>query len=421
MPELTQNSEPSLNRLTFLAEPSYHVDPTGERGFTMIGRIKSKERCPICGGIFKDNLKDLICLEHKTRPGTYYTDWYYKGRFKVYGFKSYGECVKYLVEVTNKIERKQFDPRDYQTKTNKYFRFDYFIENWIKSQEKRVDKQNLSPGYVTHIKGYANMFKEYFGNEDIREVFRTHRIKEFHESLPDGLTLVTQKHIMNCLHKIMNDALNNELITRKPVFPAITVPEPDTNWIEPERQEAILTNIPACHQPVFYFMTRYGVRPGEARALKWHDIDFEKKEIVIRRAFSKNVLREFTKTKRQRRLPLFDDIEEMLSIIPRVLRCDFVFTVKGHNYGENRMGKLWRAARKDISDSITLYQGTRHSIASQLANNGATLNVISELLGHSDIRMTRRYSHIGIATLRNAMQQAKGPQKGHTFEGVKRS
>ena len=131
------------------------------------------------------------------------------------------------------------------------------------------------------------------------------------------------------------------------------------------------------------------------------------------------MLREFTKTKRQRRLPLFDDVDKMLLNIPRVLRCDFVFTVKGHLYGENGLGKLWRTARKDISDNVTLYQGTRHSIASQMTNNGATLNVISELLGHSDIRMTRRYSHIGIATLRNVMQQARGTQKARTFEGVK--
>ena len=163
---------------------------------------------------------------------------------------------------------------------------------------------------------------------------------------------------------------------------------------------------------------RYGVRTGEARALQWQDIDFERKEIVIRRVFSKNVLRQFTKTKRQRRLPLFDDIEEMLTTIPRVLRCDFVFTVKGHPYGENRPSKIWRAARKLANaDNINLKSGTRHSIGSQLGNNGTTLNVIAELLGHSDLRTTRRYTHIGITTLRNVMEQVKGTQKVQVSDG----
>jgi len=254
----------------------------------------------------------------------------------------------------------------------------------------------------------------------MREVFRTHRIQKFYESLSDDISLATQKHIMDCFHKIVNDVYNQELIIKKPVFPKITVPEPDTPWLEPERQEEILKNMPPHHQPIIYFMMRYGVRTGEARALKWQDIDFQKKEIVIRRVFSKNLLREFTKTKKQKVLPLLDDIEELLNNLPRVLRGDFVFTVQGHHYGENRLGKVWRAARKLANENnINLKSGTRHSIASQLANNGATLNVIAELLGHSDIRTTRRYSHIGIATLRKVMEQEKGTQKGHTFGGTK--
>jgi site-specific recombinase XerD len=96
--------------------------------------------------------------------------------------------------------------------------------------------------------------------------------------------------------------------------------------------------------------------------------------------------------------------------------------VKGHHYGENRLGKIWRKARKDTEVSnVKLYEDTRHSIVSQLANNGATLNVISELLGHSDIRMTRRYSHIGISTLKSVMGNGKGPQKGHIFDGAESS
>ena len=69
-------------------------------------------------------------------------------------------------------------------------------------------------------------------------------------------------------------------------------------------------------------------------------------------------------------------------------------------------------------NNINLKSGTRHSIGSQLGNNSTNLNVIAEFLGHSDIRTTRRYTHIGIATLRNVMGEE---EKGHTFEGVKSS
>ena len=46
----------------------------------------------------------------------------------------------------------------------------------------------------------------------------------------------------------------------------------------------------------------------------------------------------------------------------------------------------------------------RHTFASWLAISGQPLRTIQELLGHADIRMTIRYSHLSPAHLSDAMK-----------------
>jgi site-specific recombinase XerD len=44
----------------------------------------------------------------------------------------------------------------------------------------------------------------------------------------------------------------------------------------------------------------------------------------------------------------------------------------------------------------------RHTFASQLRMNGADLHTVGQLLGHKDLRMTARYSHLSAEYLGEA-------------------
>ena len=51
------------------------------------------------------------------------------------------------------------------------------------------------------------------------------------------------------------------------------------------------------------------------------------------------------------------------------------------------------------------FHDCRHTFASQLVLKGVPLRTVAELLGHSDIRMTQRYSHIVAEHVEEAVEK----------------
>ena len=55
----------------------------------------------------------------------------------------------------------------------------------------------------------------------------------------------------------------------------------------------------------------------------------------------------------------------------------------------------------------------RHTFASQLAGAGVPIIAVKDLLGHSDINMTMRYSHMSPSVLRSAVAVLGQPGRGY--------
>ena len=87
-----------------------------------------------------------------------------------------------------------------------------------------------------------------------------------------------------------------------------------------------------------------------------------------------------------------------------------IFWIKYYRHGkpyyESSIGKIWRTACKRVGIvGVRAYDGTRHSFASQLVNKGRSLEIIGEILGHSDIRTTKKYAHVHLDAMRYAMEE----------------
>ncbi len=78
------------------------------------------------------------------------------------------------------------------------------------------------------------------------------------------------------------------------------------------------------------------------------------------------------------------------------------------DYFSRRFKRACRAAGMDKSIH---FHSLRHSFASNLAQQGVSLYVIKELLGHSSVSTTEIYSHLNLETLKEAISVLDGPQE----------
>ncbi|MFH1113707.1 MAG: tyrosine-type recombinase/integrase [Pseudomonadota bacterium] len=316
-----------------------------------------------------------------------------------------------LAQIQGEIERGVFDPDFYAKRKKSLLSFSVYAEEWLGNCKRKVERRELSITYYGSLKNYVrNHFIPYFQDMSIREIRGKH-IKTFYLKLE--YSPKTLWNIMSALHKLFQDACDEEVIEAVPKFPlefkASSLPEPQWKWASEEVQEEIFKHLSGDAYFMILFMACHATRPGEARALQHQDIDLENDVVTIQRAFSDSDLRPFTKAKRIRHIPLDPTWKTLYLERPRHIDPGgFVFTGRnGEPHGRNWARLQWDAAREAAGVAhITLYQGTRHSLASQAGNRGVPIQIISKFLGHSTLEQTKRYTHLAVTPLRQVQRKA---------------
>jgi integrase/recombinase XerC len=142
------------------------------------------------------------------------------------------------------------------------------------------------------------------------------------------------------------------------------------------------------------FMTFYlcGLRRSELIDMQWSQIDLAQRQISV-----------IGKGKKQRFIPIDDQLIKLLSEYKIVAENGSVFILK--NGKKLYPNFVYRTIKKYLSE-VTSQKGIgphslRHSFATHLLNEGAELNAIKGLLGHSSLASTQVYTHSSIEKLKH--------------------
>lgn len=130
-----------------------------------------------------------------------------------------------------------------------------------------------------------------------------------------------------------------------------------------------------------------GMRQGEIMNLKWSDIDTVQGQITLHD----------TKNGETRAVTLTGKALELVKAHPRRLDTLLLFPSKVHNDKPMNLRKPWVKALEDAVITDFHFHDLRHTAASYLAMNNATLHEIAEVLGHKTLTMAMRYTHLSEA------------------------
>lgn len=146
-----------------------------------------------------------------------------------------------------------------------------------------------------------------------------------------------------------------------------------------------------------------GFRISEVLNLKVNEVNF-----------TNNTLKVLGKGKKERIVPIGQSaqiaIKEYLKVrglIANTGETSLFVNTKGKALSANSAYFIINRKMKGVTETKQKSPHTlRHSFATHLLDNGADINSVSEMLGHSSLSTTQIYTHVSIERLKNAYKQA---------------
>ncbi len=138
-------------------------------------------------------------------------------------------------------------------------------------------------------------------------------------------------------------------------------------------------------EPLIVMAVNTGMRKGEMLSLRWEHVSLDKRSLTIR---SENA-----KSKNKRTIPINDTLYNMLETWrEQHPEADHVLVHMGK--AVEYFQHPWQQVLTGAKIENFRFHDLRHHFASRLVMAGVDLNIVRELLGHADLKMTLRYAHL---------------------------
>lgn len=145
--------------------------------------------------------------------------------------------------------------------------------------------------------------------------------------------------------------------------------------------------------PIVVLALSTGMRKSEILGLKWRDVDPQRQRLTIHK----------TKNKERKVVPLSGLALQLVKGQVRRIDTELLFPARKRNDRPIDIRASWEQALKEAEISDFRFHDLRHSAASYLAMNGASLAEIAEVLGHKTLQMVQRYAHLSEAHTRDVV------------------
>lgn len=253
------------------------------------------------------------------------------------------------------------------------------------------------------------VFKQCFEGKSFREItpmliekFKRGRLQT---ATPSGRPrrVASVNRELACISKIFSLAIRDGKASSNPCRQVQKYEEHNerNRYLTQEEEDRLLSEMSGARahlKAVVELAINTGMRRGEILALRWSWIDFIRGFI--------HLPSEATKTAKPRSIPMNQLVRTLLTDIRETRESrEFVFTSPKTGGSLTDIKHGFVSACEDAKVIDFKFHDLRHTAATRLADAGADPFVIAEILGHSDLRMTKRYTHATDERKRQALER----------------
>ncbi len=359
----------------------------------------------------RNNRKDIYFSIRYTRNGKQYEE--------SIGYKSDGFTAAQAYEILSELKRdiktgkalslrEKTEQREQEKIANEAanMTFSELFEEYYQPHIENKDKKST---YNREVHLYKKWLKPVLGGVKLNLISRISLIRVLQPMEKKGLSTRSKNYAIALTRQVFNFAIKNELFAGENPATKYGMLKKDDNrrmrFLTDTELNDLLAEIKK-HSYNIYLMALIsadcGLRAGEIFKLTWADISLEEKMLFLRD----------TKNGKNRYAYMTNRVFEEFSNLQRQEGNQFIFQSKNGNKIEHVSRTFERAVKAlGLNNGITdrrqkvVFHSLRHTFASRLVQKRVSLYEVKELLGHSDIAMTQRYSHLANDTLRQAVSK----------------
>lgn len=278
--------------------------------------------------------------------------------------------------------------------------------------EKRYADHTLQ-AYQNDLEQYSLYLRTTFSISQLQDIRHTHIRSWMVCMLEQGMTTTTINRKLSALKTFHKYTMKRGLISINPmnkiVMPKTSKPLP--TFLTNKSMALLFQNVDfgegyaGCrNRLILETLYATGMRRAELIGLQLADTDLVKCRFRV-----------FGKGSKERMIPFSDELKKILEqymslrqdTFPEITLNDLFLTDKGQPLYPKF---VYNIVKRHLSEITTQDKRSphvlRHTFATHLTDNGADLNSVKELLGHSSLASTQIYTHNSIEKLKRVYEQA---------------
>lgn len=233
-----------------------------------------------------------------------------------------------------------------------------------------------------------------------KAVTKQKRLKPLAPAKP---TPIQANRVGGIIRKMFNLAVRWELRADNPASAFLRNPEQPRERFLDLKEIAELSEVLNQHPNrrgvnIIRMLMLTGARRGEVLNARWEQFDLDN-GVWTKPAAT-------TKQKRMHRVPISSAVVDLLkSIRPTVPKdCPWVFPGDAEGKPVQEIKRFWDDVRTEAGIEDVRIHDLRHTFASLLVSGGASLPLIGQMLGHTQVQTTLRYAHLFDDPMRKAAE-----------------